>query len=249
MRKFSTWCMLALALLATFSLRAEPLAASVAWKDPSSVRLEVDFPGDGYHASWQLFRCSCGDLMIRSELNVPGEVVHGDILLVANRAVLIRGYEPDAADQISVDAPALMMQLALILLERTAPEGPASVTERKKVQVEDRINYINLDTGAAAGGFPAPWEVAGSIWPQSETERRFDLEFKFNTAGAAGGDEQEGKMRLKGIAEYAVAEFPLGEDLELADWNVSWRDENDEAASSLDSFQTLGQLRELLSGR
>jgi len=35
----------------------------------------------------------------------------------------------------------------------------------------------------------------------------------------------------------------------LADWNVSWRDENDAAASRLDSVQTLGQLRELLKGR
>ena len=240
------WSLLALNMMVPFSLQAEALSDTVTWKGPSSVRLEVDFPGDGYHASWQLFRCRCGDLLIRSELNVPGEVVNGDILLVANRAVLVRGYGPEAAEQISVDAPSLMMQLALVLLERTAPEGPASITERKKVHVEDKINYINLDTDAAVGGFPAPWEVKGSIWPHSETERRFDLEFKFNAAGAAGGADQEGKMRLQGVADYAAAEFPLGDDLALADWDISWRDENDAAASGIETVKTLGQLRELL---
>jgi len=242
-------CLFVLMFVTSRGLYAEELAKTTPWKGPSSVLLEVDFPGDGYHASWQLYRCSCGDLMIRSELNVPDEVVHGDILLVANRAVLVRGTEPDAAEQISVDAPALMMQLALILLERTAPEGPGSITKRTEVAVEDKINYINLDSGGAAGGFPAPWEVEGTIWPQSDTARRFDLEFRFNAAGAGGGEGQEGVMRLRGIGEYAPAEFPLSADMGLEGWTVSWRDENDPAAPNEDSAKTLGELRALLDGR
>jgi hypothetical protein len=226
--------------------QAAGLASSVQWKDPSSVRLEVDFPGNGYHANWQLFRCNCGDLLIRSELNEPGEVVNGDILLVSNRAVLSRDYEEDAEELLSYDAPALMMQLALRLLERSEPKGPSAVTKKHKVKVNDDINYINLDSGTAAGGFPAPWAVEGTLSPDGDSKRRFDLTFSFNAGGAAGGPDQQGEMRLKGVAEYAASDFPIGDSLDLKFWLVTWRDENDPARPASEGLETLGDLRALL---
>ena len=229
------------------TVMAAPLTAEVQWKDPSSVDLEVDFPGDGYHASWQLYRCTCGDLLIRSELVEPGGVTQGDILLVSNRAVLLRGYGPKAAEEISFDAPALMMQLALRLLERAEPAGPSAISDRRQVNVEDKINFINLDTGVVAGGFPAPWNVKGSIWPQAETQRRFDLVFNFTTGASAGVDQQQSQMRLAGVAEYAAGEFPLGADTDIEGWDLSWRDEKDAAAQKAGKAKTLGQLRQLLT--
>ena len=202
-----------LLILLSFSahLLAEPLTSETQWKDPSWVQLEIDFPGNGYHASWHLSRCDCGDLLIRSELNVPGEVTHGELLLVAQRVVLKRGFGPEQAEQISFEAPALMMQLALRLLERSEPAGPSAITEAREVDVKDEINYINLDTGVAEGGFPAPWRVEGKIWPQAESQRRFDLLFTFNAAGIDSAEAAESKMRIAGISEYAVTTFsPCG---------------------------------------
>jgi len=233
--------------LAGMPVFAAPLTADVQWKDPSSVQLEVDFPGNGYHASWDLHRCSCGDLLIRSELSVPGEIAQGEILLVANRAVLVRGYSAEDAAEISFDAPALMMQLALRLLERAEPAGPAAITDRRQVDVEDPINYINLDTGAAAGGFPAPWNEKGAIWPQAETQRRFELVFTFNTAGLTGGEQDESQMKLAGGAEYAATDFPLAADMPLKGWDLSWREDNDSAAEAAGKVKTLEELRQLLS--
>jgi len=237
---------MSLGLAFSASSSAAGLADGVQWKDPSWVRLEVDFPGEGYHASWQLYRCDCGDLLVRSELSEPGEVVHGDILLVSNRAVLSTGYDEGAEELLSFDAPALMMQLALRLLERSEPKGPAAVIKKQKTEVVDEINYINLDSGSAAGGFPAPWSVKGSLSPDGETKRRFDLTFVFNTGGAAGTAEQRGEMRLSGVAEYAVSEFPVANDLELKDWLLSWRDPQDPASNLADTVKTLGELRALL---
>lgn len=222
------------------------LDPSVQWKDPTSVRLEVDFPGNGYHASWQLFRCSCGDLLIRSELSEPGEVAQGDILLVSNRAVLSAGYDENAEELISYDAPALMMQLALRLLERSEPKGPAAVTKKQKAEVSDDINYINLDTGTAAGGFPAPWSVKGSLSAVGDTRRKFDLKFIFNTGGLAGGEEQQGEMRLTGVAEFAASDFPIKNEMSLQGWLLTWRDAKDPASQASGGLKTLGELRELL---
>jgi len=235
-----------LLVLACVPAWAVGLPANTQWKDPSSVSLEVTFPGQGYHASWDLFRCTCGDLLVRSELNAPGEVVRGEIVLVANRAVLMRGYDPEQAGEISFDAPGLMMQLALRLLERSAPAGPGPIDKKTDVAVEDKINFINLDTGGAAGTFPAPWSVSGNIWPQNDTERRFDLLFKFVVADPAGGEAQDGEMRLSGIAQYAPGDFPLAPSAELSGWDLSWRDEKDPAAAKAKKLTTLEQLRAVL---
>ncbi len=226
----------------------QPIGPSVQWKDPSEVQLQVDFPGDGYRAEWQLFRCACGDLLIRTELSEPGEQVHGDIALVGNRAVLTRGFDEDAAELVSVDAPALMMQLTLRLLERAEPGGPAAVTGRRAVAVDDPVNYINLDTGAAVGGFPAPWSLSGSLWPVAETGRRFDLNFVFNTGGPAGTQIQQGEMRLTGTAEFARVPFPLEATMSLEGWRLEWRDPEDPLAGQPNPPETLEALRALIRG-
>ena len=109
------WLLVFMLAIST-TLQAE-LPAETRWADPSNVQLDVEFPGDGYHATWELFRCDCGDLLVHAELNVPGEVETGDLLLVQRKAVLTRGfgkYKAEAAG--SLDAAALMMQLALRLL-------------------------------------------------------------------------------------------------------------------------------------
>ena len=243
---FCLWIICLVFCLVPGQALAEPLASNVQWKDPSSVRLEVDFPGNGYRANWQLFRCRCGDLLIRSELNVPGEVMHGDILLIDNRAVLMRGYEPENAEQISLDAPALMMQLALRLLERSIPAGPSAVVAREEVEVTDKKNGINLDSGAAVGGFPPPWKLQGKIWPESDSQRRFDLQFSFNAGGAAGDESQQAEMRLSGVADYAAAVFPVADNAALAEWDLSWRDANDPAELISAEAGTVAELRQLL---
>ena len=213
------------------------------WADPGSVQLEIEFPGQGYHARWELFRCDCGDLLVHAWLEVPDESVYGDILLVENRAVLTRGFgqygEQAAA---SLDAAALMMQLALRLLERSEPGGPAKISGTREVDVFDEINHINLDTGSAAGGFQAPWSVTGKISAPEEAERKFDLNFTF-TVGVPG-EVQQASMRLYGQADFANAEFPIGGDSSLEGWNLDWRNEGDEVAGEA---ETLDALRALLN--
>lgn len=224
---------------------AAGITAETRWADPSLVKLDVEFPGDGYHANWELFRCDCGDLLVRSELNVPGEVVTGELLLVGGRAVLSQGfgqYKAEAAA--SLDAAALMMQLTLRLLERSEPGGPSRVTHSRNVELEDTINHINLDTGTAVGGFQAPWSISGSIAAAGETQRRFDLRFGF-TAGAPG-EVQKASMRLSGVADFAESDFPIDGSASLGGWGIDWRNENDAAARPAGQAETLDELREVI---
>jgi hypothetical protein len=228
-------------------LAAADITATTRWADPTRVSLDVEFPGDGYHANWELYRCVCGDLLVRSELNAPGDVEKGETLLVEGRAVLSRGFGADQAELgASLDAPALMMQLALRLLERAEPGGPGRITGVTGIDVEDEINSILLDTQTATGGFQPPWSLKGEIAPVGPEQRRFDLRFHF--MAGAGSAAQEATMRLRGQADFAEADFPLPGSTPLADWRLTWRDENDTAAGAADQATTLEELRKLIRG-
>lgn len=214
-----------------------------AWSDVSALRLDVEFPGDGYHASWLLNRCACGDLLIESELNLPGEVEKGELLLVGQRVVLERGFKSEELEmETSWDAPALMMQLAVYLLQRSIPGGPASVTQNTVVSIEEDSKAITLDSGNAVGGFPAPWSVTAMAEPYQETHRRFDLQFSFSVPGQS----QMAEMRLKGVGDYAKRDFPLEADMPLGDWKLSWR-RDDDPARGQGQAETLAELRALLA--
>lgn len=218
------------------------------WADPSSVRLDVEFPGNGYHATWDLHRCDCGDLLVWSELSVPGETETGETLLVAGRAILSRGFGQHQEELgASLDAPALMMQLTLRLLERASPAGPSAIGEATDVAVDDEISPIHLDSGGAAGSFIAPWSVRGNIQPVGDSQRRFDLQFRFSTGNP--GEELAGSMRLSGLAEYADSEFPLAPSSSLEGWQLNWRDEADPAAGVADKANTLEELRSGIRAR
>ena len=223
------------------------IAPETRWADPTHVVLDVEFPGDGYHANWELFRCQCGDLLVRSELNIPGEAEKGETLMVANRAVLTRGfgeYQEEMAG--SLDAPALMMQTALRLLERAEPGGPSKVQDEIQVDVTEEIMNIMLDTGTAAGGYQAPWTVTGAIAPAGEAKHRFDLDFKF-TVRDDNGELMVG-MKLKGVTDFAKSDFVVTGEEPLEGWLLTWRDEADPLATAARSLRTLQELRSLIKG-
>jgi hypothetical protein len=218
------------------------LPAETRWADPSRVQLNVEFPGDGYHATWELFRCDCGDLLVRAELNVPGEVETGDLLLIQGKAVLTRGFGKHKAEAAtSLDAAALMMQLALRLLERSEPGGPAGITGPVEVDLLDESNLIHLDTGAAEGDFQAPWSIAGKISAVGKTQRKFDLQFTFSVG--APGEVQQASMRLSGQAEYAETDFPVPGSTPTTEWDLAWRNENDAVPGKA---ETVDELRALI---
>ena len=230
------------ALLLALPGLAAGIESATRWADPSRVNLSVEFPGEGYHAQWTLFRCDCGDLLVHSELSAPGEVDKGETLLLQGRVVLSRGFGEDESELASsLDAPALMMQLTLRLLERSAPGGPAGISEAIEVDLLDEINPILLESDSAVGGFHPPWTVKGVIAPDGPQQRRFDLRFEFSVG--AGSTVQQGAMRLKGWADFSDGDFPLPGSGSLDGWTLTWRDPQDPARSAAAAAKTLDELR------
>ena len=238
------FCLLVILAL-SFPVVAETLP-DTRWADPSSVRLDVDFPGNGYHANWLMFRCQCGDLLIHWELNIPGETEKGETLLVNRRVVLSRGFG-ERQDELgsSLDAPALMMQTVLLLLERSVPTGPSAITDKTEVFVEDEINPIYVDSGTATGSYRAPWKVKGTLQAVDESQKKFDLDFTFSTGNP--GEELAGNMRLSGLADYGDGEFPTPPTTSLEGWKLFWLNDADPAAEGAAELTTLAELRSWIS--
>jgi hypothetical protein len=245
MRRFVTIGALALLALPLAAARAD-IEPVTRWNDPTRVTLNVEFPGDGYHASWDLYRCACGDLLVHSELDAPDETERGETLLVGGRAVLYRGFAGREAEYgASLDAPALMMQLAAQLLERLEPAGPARITEKTELAVTEETQHIDLDTGTASGAFQAPWTVTGMIAPDGPDARRFDLRLEFSVR--TGDGVQQAAMRLTGRADYARTAFPVAGDEPLERWTLTWRESTDPARPRAADAATLDDLRALLN--
>jgi hypothetical protein len=159
--------------------------------------------------------------------------------------VLERGFKSkELESEMSWDAPALMMQLAAYLLERSVPEGPASVFQRTVVSIQETSKPIALDSGNAVGGFPAPWAVTTMVEPVQQQHRRFDLQFSFSVPGTEGMQE----MRLKGVGDYEKRKFPLPDDMPLDDWKLSWRNPDDPARQQGD-VATLEKLRSVIAAK
>ena len=214
------------------------------WSDSSHVLLNVTFPGD-YHAKWDVDRHPGGDLFVRSDLAVPDQQVSGELVLVERRAVLSRGfgkYKAEAAS--SLDAAALMLQLALRLLERVEPGGPTSVDQAKTLELKEELHPILLDSGNAAGGFQPPWNVHAELAPAGSDGRRFDIGFTFTAVGEQGS--QKGSMRLRGRADFSSRVFPLRGESGLGEWQLDWRDPDDPAAVEASRAMTLDELRAVI---
>lgn len=190
------------------------------WAQPFFTRLDVRFPGQGFHARWDFHRCDCGDALIKAEETLPEGVSAGELLLVDGRVLLVRGFEGRGADRRSmIDSPLLMLQLLFVLMQKALPEGPAELGERRELSHSDVRYPLELETGGAMGGFPAPWEVNGVAYRFADGSHRFDLEFGFETR-LIGEPVNRSEIQLSGILDFRAQEFPIAEDFIIEDWDL-----------------------------
>jgi hypothetical protein len=239
-----SWLVLALALPAS-APGAENLAPGTHWAQPWFTRLDARFPGQDFHARWDFHRCDCGDAWIKAEETLPEGISRGEMLLVDGRVLLVRGFEGRGEDlRAMVDSPLLMLQLLFVLLQKTEPSGPLAVTERRELSHADAMYPLQLETGAAKGGFPAPWDVRGLAYRFDDGSHRFDLKFGFEMQ-LIGQTKSRSEIHLSGILDYRQRDFPLGGDLDLADWKlIALRDEEAEYFAD-HRAGTLAELRAL----
>lgn len=199
------------------------------WRDAYLTELDVDFGGTGFHARWRLHRCECGDLYAQVEQVSPDNTETGELLVVAGKVLLSRGFEDQYTDiEPLIQAPSLMLQLAYNLLARAQPQGPYAVNEKQTWEVLEKEFDFKLDTGLATGIFAAPWGVNGNGWKTVDGQHRFDLVFQF-TNPLPEDPEAKGALLLSGKLDFRGRQFPFQDGTDLGGWRIQWlsRDERE----------------------
>jgi len=219
------------------------IAAGTAWSQPFFTRIDATFSSDVFHARWDISRCACGDMHIRAEETLPGEIRKGEQLLVDHSVLLVRGYESHQGDLSSLlDSPVLIMQLLFILLQKAEPGGPAAVTANLEAEISEPKLHLELDTGIAFGLFPAPWSVAGTIGPRVQGRITFDLRFEF-TVHQQDQEPGQSQVLLNGFLDYVEQPFPVDESEILDGWKLDWLQSSEEGQPELNPGVSLGQFR------
>lgn len=232
---------IALLILPALAFAQEPrsILPATPWSKPYFMRIDATFAGGDFHARWDVSRCDCGDLHIRTEETLPGEIRTGELLLLGADALLARGYESHTGEVAALlDSPVLMMQLLFVLLQKAEPSGPAAVAGELSPEVSEEREPIILDSGIAFGGFPAPWALTGKLAPTEGNGFRYDLGFEFTLPNLS-----RERIELSGSLDYSEKPFPVDDSLVLDGWKAAWLGIGTENKSGLTPGLTLHEFK------
>lgn len=236
---------LGLAVLAACgpAMAQEPeIAPGTGWHEPQVTLLDVDFANSGFHARWEYFHCTCGDIMVRVEQSAPDGVLTGEMVLIDGQVLAARGMVAQAGDlELMLQAPTLMLQLAFGLLQRAIPGGPADVPIDQDIDVTENDIDVELNTGMANGRFAAPWRIQGRAWRGGPAKRRFRLNFEFALPDAPG---QTSSIDFVGGQDYGGEAYPLHDATPLDGWRIQWLSKGETEPTDAPEELTLGDLRQ-----
>ena len=214
------------------------------WRDAVVTELDVNFGNTGFHARWHFHRCHCGDLQVKVEQVAPDSVLTGELLMVDGQVLLSKGFTEQGKDiEPLIQAPSLMLQLALELLNRGQPDGPHSVDTRQKLEIVEKNRDFKLDTGLATGVFAAPWKVQGVTWKTENGHRRFEFQFQFSNAIPEKPDGTT-SMTFSGDFDFRKQGFPYPPSTSLDGWRIQWLSLGEKEAKPAADGLGLEKLRE-----
>jgi hypothetical protein len=138
----------------------------------------------------------------------------GELVVVDGRLLLSKGLElPPGAEIDALDGPVLMLKLVLALLERAHPAGPQAVEHEAPIEIQ-ASESLRIATQSAAGEWPAPWHLQGSVG-RRDSAIRFDLTF---TSGVAS--DAESRVEFGGQWQRVDPPPRLDEAMPLAGWQI-----------------------------
>lgn len=188
------------------------------WSRFTAVTLKLSDPDLRYSATWLAeFDHERMDILVRTDTkDGRGQPMKGDVAMVGGRIMMSKdltlepGYEIDA-----MDAPILSMKLAMIVLARAYPKGPASISGEKLIDRTDKV-AIKYATPSASGYIPAPWRATGKVSKSASGTVAFDLSLTFP---ALQDPKKQGSQTINMSGSLGTLGRPVfADDASLAGW-------------------------------
>lgn len=141
--------------------------------------LTVHFESADGQADWRYELASGAEYRITLDERLGGPTVKGTIMVIDGRVMLTHGLNLDADNATdSLDAPALVQQLTLKLLQNVYPKGRDEVLGVEDFRVRREHLYLTAATSRASTEFAPPWSVTGTVDNGNFGWVDFDLTFE-----------------------------------------------------------------------
>lgn len=155
----------------------EACLADSPWYDAN--RLAVHFTSTDGKADWLFEIASGSEYRITLDENFGGEPVAGAIMVLGGKIMITKGLELELGGETdSLDAPALVQQLTLKLLQHAFPQGRGQVLGVENFRMTRQHLYLTAATSRASAEFSPPWTVTGTIDNGNFDWVDFELDFE-----------------------------------------------------------------------
>ena len=147
------------------------------WYAANRLRLHLESGEDV--ADWLFEIAGGGEYRITLDQNIAGERQSGTLIVLGGQVMITSGMELEPGSETgSLDAAALVQQLALKLLQHAYPQGRGQVLGVEAFRVRREHLYIDAATSRASAEFAPPWMVTGQIDNGNFDWVDFELDFE-----------------------------------------------------------------------
>jgi hypothetical protein len=191
-------------------LEAECVAESP-WYDAN--RLAVHFASADGEADWLFELASGSEYRITLDEKLGDAPVVGVIMVVGGQVMISKGLELELGGETdSLDAPALVQQLTLKLLQHAYPQGREQVLGVENFRMTRNYLYLTAATSRASAEFAPPWTVTGKIDNGNFDYVDFELDFE--------APDVDYRAQFSGRWEKLVDPVAFPDSMIIEDWRV-----------------------------
>lgn len=206
--------------LTALSARAQSPSPATLWYNAGHVELSVTSSAGEFTAAWQFDRADNGDIRIIKNEQRGANTNNGTLLSVCeDRALLFKDIVPATRREMrELDEPVLHLQLALRLLARALPQGPAAIGAEAAIDINEATTPLRVRKGSTMRrDFLVPWQVRGKVGRAAQDSIRFELAFSHAPADSAGRRDE---LKLSGVWQQKSQAAAFDNAFAIAEWRV-----------------------------
>jgi hypothetical protein len=142
-------------------------------------RLKIHFESVDGDADWLFELASGSEYRITLDERLGESPVAGVLMVLGGRVMITSGLELEPGSETdSLDAPALVQQLTLKLLQHAYPQGREQVLGVESFRIRREHLHLSAATSRAFTEFAPPWMVTGSVDNGNFDWVDFELQFE-----------------------------------------------------------------------